>query len=244
MQENTSNVKKHAFVSATKRLSSSFSRHKRILILLCTVLILIWALLPAIRAVTLILNQSGRLAPQAALADIPVQEVQFHATDGVHLAGWLAIADAHAPTIILVHGFKGSRSDMLPKARRSRIWGTSRDHLLRYLFCLTSQHSSTCLSERTWQTAVHSPLLRRSLPVPFSSFMRLTIRIPPPLLRASINCMQLPVNPNSNGSRPVEGMWVPLERIRQSMNNAFWRSLSSTYKSVCINFILFANQSV
>jgi fermentation-respiration switch protein FrsA (DUF1100 family) len=117
MQENTTSVKTYTIISPAKRLSSSFSRHKRILILLCTVLILIWALLPAIRAVTLVLNRSGRVVPQAALAGIPVQEVQFHATDGVRLAGWLAIADAHAPTIILVHGFKGSRTDMLPYAR-------------------------------------------------------------------------------------------------------------------------------
>ncbi len=117
MGENTTNVTAHTLVAPKKRLLAPFSRHKRILIFLCTLLILIWALLPAVRAITLILNMSGRSVPQAARAGIPVQDVQFHAADGVRLDGWLAIAAAHAPTIILVHGFKGSRFEMLPYAR-------------------------------------------------------------------------------------------------------------------------------
>ena len=46
-----------------------------------------------------------------------MQEVHFTATDGVRLAGWLAIASPDAPTVILVHGFKGTRAYMLPWAR-------------------------------------------------------------------------------------------------------------------------------
>lgn len=61
--------------------------------------------------------QENRSTPAAASAGLPVQEVHFQATDGVHLAGWLVIASAQAPTVILVHGFKGSRVDMLPWAR-------------------------------------------------------------------------------------------------------------------------------
>lgn len=114
MKENTisSNVvppKKHFFALA--------ANYKRLLLFLCAFLILIWVLLPAVRAVTLVMNRSGRSAPAASLAGIPVQDVQFHASDGVLLSGWLAIASVHAPTIILVHGFKGSRFEMLPYAR-------------------------------------------------------------------------------------------------------------------------------
>jgi uncharacterized protein len=117
MKENATSVTTHTVAPSIKRFSPFFLRQKRILILLCALLILAWALLPAIRAVTLLLNTSGRSIPPTSLAGIPVQEVQFRATDGVRLAGWLAIASAQAPTIILVHGFKGSRLDMLPYAR-------------------------------------------------------------------------------------------------------------------------------
>jgi pimeloyl-ACP methyl ester carboxylesterase len=117
MKENATNIITHTVAPSTKRFSPFFLRRKRILILFCAWLILIWALLPAIRAVTLLLNTSGRSIPPASRAGIAVQEVQFRATDGVRLAGWLAIASAQAPTIILVHGFKGSRLDMLPYAR-------------------------------------------------------------------------------------------------------------------------------
>lgn len=75
-----------------------------------------WMLIPALRAMTLLGNNSHRSA-SVAPSDLPVQEVHFSATDGVHLAGWLLIASPDAPTIILVHGYKGSRTDMLPWAR-------------------------------------------------------------------------------------------------------------------------------
>ncbi len=79
--------------------------------------LLAWSLLPAVRAYTLVRNNRSQAAPNPAQAGIPVQNVSFAASDGVRLAGWLAIASPRAPTIILVHGFKGSRVDMLPWAR-------------------------------------------------------------------------------------------------------------------------------
>jgi predicted alpha/beta-fold hydrolase len=81
------------------------------------VLVAIWAVIPAIRAFTLVANPFGRSAPHHVPSDLPVQEVHFTASDGVRLAGWLVIASPKAPTIILVHGFKGSRVDMLPWAQ-------------------------------------------------------------------------------------------------------------------------------
>jgi uncharacterized protein len=86
------------------------------LLILLALLVLAWVLAPALRAITLVANTTNRGTPVAP-PDFPVQNVLFHATDGVQLAGWLVIASPDAPTIILVHGYKGSRTDMLPWAR-------------------------------------------------------------------------------------------------------------------------------
>lgn len=86
---------------------------------LVVLLALIWALIPALRAISLVANTSGRGAdpdPHTA-ASLPVQTVHFAATDGVALSGWLAIASPDAPTVILMHGFKSTRRSMLPWAR-------------------------------------------------------------------------------------------------------------------------------
>jgi uncharacterized protein len=85
-------------------------------LLLLAFLLAGWALLPVPRVVGLIVNPEHRAAP-ATPGNLPVQEVHFQATDGVHLAGWLVVASAHAPTLILVHGSRGTRTDMLPWAR-------------------------------------------------------------------------------------------------------------------------------
>ena len=82
--------------------------------------LVVWSLLPAVRAFTLVYNGGSRGAPsraQAAQVGIPVQDISFAANDGVRLRGWLAVVSPHAPTIILVHGFKGTRVGMLPWAR-------------------------------------------------------------------------------------------------------------------------------
>lgn len=82
--------------------------------------LLVWSLLPALRAFTLVYNGSARGTPdaaQATQAGLQVQDISFTASDSVRLYGWLAIASPHAPTIILAHGFKGTRASMLPWAR-------------------------------------------------------------------------------------------------------------------------------
>ena len=87
---------------------------------LALVALVAWSLLPAVRAFTLVYNGGSRGAPsraQAAQVGIPVQDISFAASDGVRLRGWLAVVSPHAPTIILVHGFKGTRVSMLPWAR-------------------------------------------------------------------------------------------------------------------------------
>lgn len=92
-------------------------RARRVLIVLMTLAILAYALAPGIRGITLVANRSGRSTPDARSAGIPVEEVHFAASDGVPLAGWLSRVSASTPTIILVHGFKGTRATMLPWAR-------------------------------------------------------------------------------------------------------------------------------
>lgn len=92
-------------------------RLRAALIAVLALLLATYAIAPTIRAVTLVGNRHARSAPDASAAGLPVQEVHFAATDGVQLAGWLAVASPNAPTIILVHGFKGTRAGMLPWAR-------------------------------------------------------------------------------------------------------------------------------
>lgn len=124
------------------------NRFKRIIFSLVLLLLAGWALLPALRAIVLVANplQRGTLAVPA---DLPVQSVHFQATDGVHLAGWLAISSPTAPTIILVHGFKGSRADMLPWARF--LFGAGYNVLL--------YDSRGCGESEGWATALgtHEP---------------------------------------------------------------------------------------
>jgi alpha-beta hydrolase superfamily lysophospholipase len=94
----------------------SWKRVRRWGILLAALIVVAWALAPAARAVTLVANRT-RPVPIASAAGLPVRDIAFTASDGVRLSGWLALASPDAPTAILVHGFKGSRSEMLPWAR-------------------------------------------------------------------------------------------------------------------------------
>jgi uncharacterized protein len=88
----------------------------KLVFILLALLLSIWALIPAVRGVTLVANLT-RSHPQASAAGFPVQNVQFTSTDGIKISGWLARANPKAPTIILVHGFKGNRTEMIPAAQ-------------------------------------------------------------------------------------------------------------------------------
>lgn len=87
------------------------------LLIALALIVLAWVVAPAVRALTLVGTGPVRPAPVASTAGLPVRDVRFTTSDGVHLAGWLALRSPDTPTIILVHGFKGSRADMLPWAR-------------------------------------------------------------------------------------------------------------------------------
>jgi pimeloyl-ACP methyl ester carboxylesterase len=99
-----------------KKLSPRRRFTWRTVFILFVLLIIIWALIPAVRGFFLVANLI-RNYPLASSAGLPVQDVQFTSLDGIELSGWLAIANPNAPTIILVHGFKGDRTEMLPAAR-------------------------------------------------------------------------------------------------------------------------------
>jgi pimeloyl-ACP methyl ester carboxylesterase len=87
------------------------------LLIILALIALGWIGAPAVRALTLVGTWPVRSAPDAATAGLPVRDVRFSASDGVHLAGWLALRSPGAPTIILVHGFKAARQNMLTYAR-------------------------------------------------------------------------------------------------------------------------------
>jgi uncharacterized protein len=92
-------------------------RIRAALLALALAAVLAWSALPAARAVLLVGNWSHRGTPDPTRASLPVRSVTFAAADGVRLAGWFALASPAAPTVVLVHGFKGTRADMLPWAR-------------------------------------------------------------------------------------------------------------------------------
>src|SRR5438270_5107406 len=79
---------------------------RRVGLALALCLALVWALLPALRGVTLVATAPLRGAPDAHAAGLDVEDVRFPATDGTRLAVWLVLTSARAPSIILVHGFK------------------------------------------------------------------------------------------------------------------------------------------
>lgn len=93
---------------------------RQVALVLVALFVVAWALAPALRAVTLVATSPWRASPsqtRAQSAGLSVEEIHFTATDGARLAGWLVLISPHAPTVILVHGFKGSRVEMLPYAR-------------------------------------------------------------------------------------------------------------------------------
>jgi pimeloyl-ACP methyl ester carboxylesterase len=105
-------------MSSQRAVQSRRIRIARVALLIILALIAFaWVAAPAVRAVTLVGTWPFRSAPDASAAGLPVRDVRFTASDGVHLAGWLALRSPDAPTIILVHGFKASHQNMLPWAR-------------------------------------------------------------------------------------------------------------------------------
>lgn len=91
-------------------------RLARLLALSLLVLILLWIALPVARAGLLLVTNPFRASPGRPTG-LPVQPVQFDATDGVPLRGWFVPSSANAPAVVLVPGFKADRTSMVPYAR-------------------------------------------------------------------------------------------------------------------------------
>jgi uncharacterized protein len=79
-----------------------------------------WLVAPVARAYQLV---AGRSSGPVAPGDLVVEDIRFNAgaeserPQGVELAGWTIHTVHGAPAIVLVHGFKTSREEMLPWAR-------------------------------------------------------------------------------------------------------------------------------
>jgi alpha-beta hydrolase superfamily lysophospholipase len=87
---------------------------RRAFTVLIVLAILAWLLLPVARAYSLVsAHHSDPIMP----TDLGVADVTFDSTDGTPIHAWLALARVGAPAVVLVHGFKTSRAEMLPWAR-------------------------------------------------------------------------------------------------------------------------------
>lgn len=83
---------------------------KRLVAILVVLALLLWLALPLLRAFTLVSALPSDPKPPGDLAVIDI-------TTPHGLSGWLIRGSAGAPAVVLVHGFKGNREDMLPWAR-------------------------------------------------------------------------------------------------------------------------------
>jgi alpha-beta hydrolase superfamily lysophospholipase len=94
---------------------------KRVAVVLLVGLVAAWLVTPAARAYQLV---AGRSSDPVAPQDLHVEDFRFRAgadselaqTTG-ELAGWTIHTVHGAPAVVLVHGFKTSREEMLPWAR-------------------------------------------------------------------------------------------------------------------------------
>jgi len=102
-------------------LEQSTAVSKRVALAALLLLLAAWVLAPAARAYQLVVGRSSDpVAPQ----DLQVEDFRFKAgadselvqTTG-ELAGWTIQTVHGAPAVVLVHGFKTSREEMLPWAR-------------------------------------------------------------------------------------------------------------------------------
>ena len=85
---------------------------------------LVWIAIPVARAVALVANVP-RPSGVAAMTGLDLETVRFESADGVRLEGSLAFAGPGAPVVVLVHGFKSDRAEMLAYATFLRAAGYS-----------------------------------------------------------------------------------------------------------------------
>lgn len=89
------------------------ARVRRILAAVLIAILLAWLVAPVARAFVLVAGHPRAVTPPA---DLLVDDVTFGPADA-RLEGWLVRGTAGAPAVVLGHGFKASREEMLPWAR-------------------------------------------------------------------------------------------------------------------------------
>jgi uncharacterized protein len=93
---------------------------RRVAAAVAIAVVVAWLAAPLARAYQLV---SGRSSEPVAPADLVVEDLRFSAgadselQSGVELAGWTIHTVHGAPAVVLVHGFKTSREEMVPWAR-------------------------------------------------------------------------------------------------------------------------------
>ena len=89
---------------------------RRIVFAAFILIVLAWALAPAIRGVFLVRRTATGPSSIATVADLPAESVAFTASDGVPLAGSYVALPAPRGIFVLVHGFKTDRREMADRA--------------------------------------------------------------------------------------------------------------------------------
>ena len=95
---------------------------RRLVVGLVVIAVLAWLVLPLARALVLV---SGRPSDPVAPADLALEDFRFavgadaapSSIKDVPLAAWIVPIVHGAPAVVLVHGFKTSREEMVPWAR-------------------------------------------------------------------------------------------------------------------------------
>jgi uncharacterized protein len=89
------------------------ARVRRILAAIVVAILLAWLVAPVARAYVLVVGHPSAVGTPP---DLTVERVTFGPVDA-RLEGWLVRATPGAPAVVLGHGFKASRQEMVPWAR-------------------------------------------------------------------------------------------------------------------------------
>ena len=86
---------------------------RRILAAILIAIVLAWLAAPVARAYALVVGHPSAVRPPV---DLTVEDITFGPVEA-RLAGWLVRGKPGAPAVVLAHGFKASREEMVPWAR-------------------------------------------------------------------------------------------------------------------------------
>ena len=100
--------------AVVRSLWVSARARRLLLIAVVAVPVLLWACVPLVRALQL--TTHGPVVAAIHQPGVAMDDVVFTASDGVHLRGTLLPQGPDAPVVILVHGFRTTRREMLGRA--------------------------------------------------------------------------------------------------------------------------------